>query len=692
MAGRPVSRDDRPVKGAAAEAPTTWAWAAVVVGLVDTIAVVAVAVVSLSTGTGLDLAADAAWILPVAAVSFPFLAALVLRTRGRGTQRPPRQDRLAWALLGVGALAAVTVVVRFATRYGLDQGLAHVGWLLWLSLWLWAGVSTGLLLVVLWFPTGEAPSPRWRWVEWGIGGAYLAIAVSSALTPGDTSDYPGHDNPLGWVAARDALAVLSTAGFVLLAVVAVGTVAAVARRFQQGAPEVRRQLRWLVLGVGFLVLTVLAPWPSSMAGLAEALTVLATALLPVTLAVTLLRRDGFVLPGVLVYGALSAVLLATYLLVVGAAQAVFGSSSDRVAGLVAAAVVALLLAPTRSWLQRGVGRLVYGDRGDPYAALSALGRRLALSPEGLLDEVVHAVSDAERSPYVAVTLGEDPVPAAAAGRPVARSVDLPLLLGGVSVGRLTIGARADGEPLARRDLDLLEALSHHVAVAAHAAALTRDLQRSREALVLAREEERRRIRRDLHDGLGPALAGIAFGIDAARRTLARSPARADADLGQLTVEVQSAVDDVRRLVHDLRPPTLDQLGLVPALDEYAARLSERATISVRVFGPDLPPLPAAVEVAAYRIATEALSNAARHARAHDAAVHVSVDPCGLRLEVLDDGVGLRASPRGGPDGGGGMGLAAMAERAAELGGTFEALLRPGGGTAVVAVIPVARSS
>ena len=146
-------------------------------------------------------------------------------------------------------------------------------------------------------------------------------------------------------------------------------------------------------------------------------------------------------------------------------------------------------------------------------------------------------------------------------------------------------------------------------------ALTRDLQRSRESLVAAREEERRRIRRDLHDGLGPALAGVAFGLDAARNTLAANPEATAATLAELKTEVQASIADVRRLVYDLRPPALDQLGLVPALQQYAARLAERGALDVSVSAPALPPLPAAVEVAAYRIVTEALTNAARHSGA-----------------------------------------------------------------------------
>lgn len=265
---------------------------------------------------------------------------------------------------------------------------------------------------------------------------------------------------------------------------------------------------------------------------------------------------------------------------------------------------------------------------------------------------------------------------------------MPLLLRGGQAGSLIVAQRTRKEPYSERDLALLHDLARHIAVAAHAATLTRDLQRSRESLVAAREEERRRIRRDLHDGLGPALAGIAFGLDAARNTLAANPEATAATLAELKAEVHASIADVRRLVYELRPPALDQLGLVPALEQYAARLAERGVLDISVSAPVLPPLPAAVEVAAYRIATEALTNAARHSGARHTSVSFTVNDANLRLEVADDGVGLpaRRDSRGT-----GLGLAAMAERAAELGGACSAAARDRG-TCVVAELPLAVAS
>jgi two-component system NarL family sensor kinase len=665
-----------------------WAWAAVAVAIIDTAALTAALAVAAASGMHLLQADDDVWINLVAGPTFPLLAALMLRTRDRDPDRPPHQDRLAWLFLGFGVLCTATIVLRILVVYSLDHHgpLTVAG--AWVSSWLWTAVPTSFLLALLWFPDGDVPGPRWRWAVRGVAISWAAIWLATAFQPGLMPGFDGHRiaNPLGWASAGPAQHVISFAGYCILAVTAIAAIASVGWRFYRGDATVRAQLRWLLATLAAIAVTALPP--KALGPVIVALQVTAVFLLPVTLAVTLVRRDGLVLPRLLLYGSLSALLLAAYLAVVGLAQAVFGSRADPAAAVVAAGVIAVLAAPLRARLQRSVDRLVYGARGDPYAALADLGRRITGTPGDLLHEVVHAVTDALRAPYAAVVLPGDTVPAAAAGRPSHPEIVVPLLLRGAQAGSLIVAQRTPTEPYSQRDLVLLEDLARHIAVAAHAAALTRDLQRSRESLVAAREEERRRIRRDLHDGLGPALAGIAFGLDAARNTLASDPKAAAATLAELKTEMHASISDVRRLVYDLRPPALDQLGLVPALQQYAARLTERGTLDILVSAPALPPLPAAVEVAAYRIATEALTNAARHSGARHTSVSFTVTDAQLRLEVADDGIGLpaRRDSRGT-----GLGLAAMAERAAELGGACSAAARDRG-TSVVAVLPLAVAS
>jgi len=345
----------------------------------------------------------------------------------------------------------------------------------------------------------------------------------------------------------------------------------------------------------------------------------------------------------------------------------------------AAAVVAVAFAPLHRVLQRGVNRLVHGAWDEPSAVLDRLGARLS---GGALDEVVAELAESLALSLVAVTDRDGRI-LASAGSPSAADRTLPLLHEGVPVGALHVGPPARRGPRGER---LLAGLAQRLAPAVAAAGLTRELQRSRERLVASREEERRRLRRDLHDGVGPTLAALALRVDTARNTVGADP-EIDAVLLSLRGEVQEAVGDVRRVVEDLRPPALDEVGLVGAVHRLADRFCAAGQV-VEVAAGELPPLPAAVEVAAYRIVQEALANVARHAAAGHCAVELCADPAGtLRVRVHDDGVG---GAGGNGAGNGGSGLVTMRERAEEVGGTLELAGGPTG-TTVVATLPLAVS-
>jgi signal transduction histidine kinase len=267
--------------------------------------------------------------------------------------------------------------------------------------------------------------------------------------------------------------------------------------------------------------------------------------------------------------------------------------------------------------------------------------------------------------------------------------ELPLTFQGETVGALLIAPRGPGEPFTGPEVRLLHDLARHVAAVAYSVHLAADLQRSRQEILSVREEERRRIRRDLHDGLGPALASATLMLDAAGNVLRRQPDEADALLGQAAHQVREAVGGIRSLVYALRPPSLDELGLVGAIRDYAGQVAapsstDAAALAISVEAPaDLAPLPAAVEVAAYRIATEALTNVVRHAGARHCAVRLSVaGGHTLVVEVTDDGLGIPSHHRPG------VGLASMRERAAELLGTCTVERGPRGGTRVEARLPL----
>jgi signal transduction histidine kinase len=246
-----------------------------------------------------------------------------------------------------------------------------------------------------------------------------------------------------------------------------------------------------------------------------------------------------------------------------------------------------------------------------------------------------------------------------------------------------VAPRAPSEPLNTADRRLLEQVARQAAPAVHAYRLTADLHRSRERIIVAREAERRRLRRDLHDGLGPTLASQAFKLDAALEQFEPDPVTAQRLLEEVKAQTQVTVADIRRLVYELRPPALDELGLVGALRAHVQSLPPVNGLRVTVEAPPhLPPLSAAVEVAAYRVALEALTNVLRHARAQSCQLQLTVEGDRLQLSVADDGVGL---PDQVADS---MGLTSMRERADELGGTCRVERQAGGGTRVTVELPI----
>jgi signal transduction histidine kinase len=509
--------------------------------------------------------------------------------------------------------------------------------------------------------------------------------VSHAFHPGELVNHPFFDNPLGVPLSAGLFDALGRAAGACFVVGFFGGVVSVVLRWRGAAGDERAQLRWFAFAAALLPLVALNPWHHTFG---VVLAVVAIPLLPLSVAVAILRHRLYGIEVVvrrsLVYGALTTVLLLVYALVVSAVGALLRGRADTAAAVVAAALVAVAFAPLRDRLQEAVDRMLYGDRRDPYKVLSGLGRRLETADAAPLEEAASTIADSLRLPYVRIEVDGDVPLVAEDGTPVEEAHEVPLVFRGEEVGRLVVAPRSPRDPFRPADLRLLDDLGRQLGVTAHATRLAVALQRSREGLVTAREEERRRIRRDLHDGLGPALAGVALGLDAIARFSAGEPSRAATLAGQLKTEVQASLGDVRRLVEDLRPPALDQLGLVGAVRQQARLLSERDPgLEIGVDATGVTDLPAATEVAAYRIATEALRNVSQHASARHCRVCLSLNGFGLlHLEIEDDGVGMSAGRRIG------VGLSAMSERAAELGGTCVTGPAALGGTRVTALLPV----
>lgn len=377
-----------------------------------------------------------------------------------------------------------------------------------------------------------------------------------------------------------------------------------------------------------------------------------------------------------VFGILSASIVGLYVLVVGTLSALFQSSGNAVIAILASGLAACLVQPLRVRLQRSVNRLMYGERDDPYTVLSHLSQQLraTLAPAAVLPAIVDGVAGALKLPYVAVVLrnGERMDVEAAHGHPVGEIVSLPLIYQSTIVGQLLLAQRAPDEPFTPAERLLLNDIALQSGVAAYAVQLSRALQRSRERLVTAREEERRRLRRDLHDGLGPTLASLSMQLDAAEALVEDDPAEGAALLNVIRRELQVTIGTVRRLVYALRPPVLDQFGLVAALREHAQQLQDNGLRIEVTSSPEPLMLPAAIEVAAYYIGVEAMTNVARHAHARHCRVTLTLLETWLEVIVTDDGSGLPATYRAG------VGLTSMRERAEEIGGSFRIELADSG--------------
>jgi len=400
----------------------------------------------------------------------------------------------------------------------------------------------------------------------------------------------------------------------------------------------------------------------------------------------------------LVYGTLTVSVIGLYVLVVVGLGTLIQSQGNLLLSLLATGLIAVLFQPLRLRLQRAVNRLLFGERDEPYTVISRLGQRLeaTLAPEAVLPTIVETVTGALKLPYAAISLkqdGEDEI-AASSGRAADELTRLPLVYQGEHLGDLLLSPRARSEPFSSADRALLTDLARQAGIAVHAVRLTTDLQRltkelqhSRTELVTAREEERRRLRRDLHDGLGSVLASLNWRAGALRSVLVRDPIAADALVVEQQHTIRAAIGDIRRLVYDLRPPALDELGLIGAIREQAARQSAPTEcdsvhgLRVDVAASDLPQLSAAVEVAAYRIVQEALANVVRHAHAHRCRICLSCEQDMLHVEVTDDGIGLPERYRAG------VGLLSIRERTEELGGTCEIAQMPEGGMCVRAWLP-----
>jgi signal transduction histidine kinase len=511
-------------------------------------------------------------------------------------------------------------------------------------------------IAFLLFPDGRAPWRRWRLLVAYQVVVYLGWAVRDELAPsphGLTGARPPLFAVRNYANIEPTLTAVATAlGFGTCAILT----ATIVRRFRRGDDLVRQQLLWLAFGLG---VALAANGKVAATGVGPPMLLIAFEVVPICIAIAILKTQLFdirlVVSRALVYAVLIGVVIGGFVGLVALADTLLRRDHKAVP-VVAALLIALAFNPLRLFFQGRVERLLYGARHDPVLAMSAVSHGLT---GGELDGVLDTLRRALHLPYVAIRTTRTLVEAGEAGAD-ATSVPLP----GQEAGELLVCPRPGEKRLGTADARVLRLVAGPLAAAVRTAELSADLRESREHLVLAQAEERRRIRHDLHDGLGPALTGFALTVDAASNQLDVDLDLTRRTLDQLRVEMTGAIDDVRQLVYGLRPPALDDLGLLGAVQAQAARLDRRAdgtAVAVTVEAPaELPDLPAAVEVAAYRIATEALTNIARHSTARTATVVFSVNG-GLEVTVTDDGITEEEWRPG-------VGLESMTVRATELGG------------------------
>lgn len=608
-----------------------------------------------------------------------FVVALLLLA-GALYLRRPHEPSTAPLLVAAGALFGSTlVVVAGVPALAMTTGGPQL-WLYNLNIIGAYAVAWGAILVFsLRLGWGwQAPRPAVLAAGLGPPATMVALLVLAGLQAPDW---------MGWFAA-----VYAGTAVIVAAALLVSAVFGILGYRRTGDPVTRARLRWVAVGAVLTSVLGLLGWQLPEVLLGQPLLppgALGLSGLPFVAGVAIaLRRHGLfdierLANRSLTYLALTAVLVAGYAGMVALLVGGLGVSGGVAAAISAAAAV-LVLAPLHRLAQRTVNRLMYGERDDPAGVLARLGTRMQAVPlpDDVLPAVVETVAQSLRLPYVAIDLADQHGgfrTAAEHGATTGRVHTERLQHHGVAVGRLRVSDRGRDDPLDDADLALLRSLVGEIGPAVQAVRLHQDLLRSRAEVIALREDERRRLRRDLHDGLGPALAaiGLKAGL-AARAVPASSPAHAL--LTDIDVEVKASLGGIRRLVEGLRPPALDELGLLGAIRSRAASLATGLTVEV---SGELPrsALPAAVESAAYWIVVEAMTNAARHSGGSRCAVDLRVFHGVLVLVVADDGTGVDAARPSG------VGLRSMRERAAEVGGTV-AVRSDDHGTEVLVRLPM----
>jgi signal transduction histidine kinase len=609
---------------------------------------------------------------------------------------------LGWLFLAAGVTLGLSA---FSTQYAQHALVAVPGsWpagraAAWLANWIWAIPFAALAFVFLLFPTGQLRSPRWRVAAWSVAGAYtLAVADlmvnATRIWRHPFTSYTQSSNP------PDVNAAL----VLMIAATAVG-VAAVVVRFARSSGEERLQLKWFAAAA---LLVIVAIIPSFLTGVLifGLLFNLASLCLWVAIGIAILkyRLDGIdiVISKAVLYGSLAVFITAVYAGLVAGVGTLAGGRDRPLLAALAAAVVAVAILPVRRRAARLANRVVYGRRATPYQVLSDFAHRIGgtYASEDVLPQMAQIVAkgtgaervvvwlrvDDELRPEASSDSSPDAAPVPADSLPVdgqamppvpGADLSVPVLHQGDLLGAISAWMPKD-EPLRPAGQQLVADVASQAGLVLSNAGLIKDLQASRQRLVTAQDEARRRLERNIHDGAQQDLVALGIKLRLAGMTVDEDPAEAKEMLGELQADAAGALENLRDLARGIYPPLLADLGLVAALNAQAAKSPVPVTVEadgIGRFGQD-------TEAAVYFCCLEALQNIAKYARATQAHIRLQAENGTLRFTVSDDGVGYdaRHTPLG-------SGQRNMADRLAALGGRLEVRSAPSRGTTITAQLP-----
>jgi signal transduction histidine kinase len=640
------------------------------------------------------------------------------------TRRP--ENAIGWVMLGMGIIMGLPTAAYGAYAIHGGPGGRDLGLILeaidqpmWIPV-----VAIPATFLLLLFPDGHLPSPRWRWFARILGAGLVFIFLAILFSPGpmEGTGLPKAPNPLGLEPLRAFLS-FALVMILIIPIGVLGSLMSLVLRFRRSTGIERLQLRWLVTAAGVvavmysagILLSLNAEWggvttPAWMSVL-QNLSILSFALIPIAIGVSVLRYRLFdidvVINRALLFGVLAVFIAVVYVAIVVGVGALVGSQANPVLSAAAAAVVALAFQPVRRRAQRFADRLVYGKRATPYEVLSEFSERLGntYANEELLPRMARALGEgtgAARAdvwvrvgdelrpeaawPDDAETLSPRPAPTPEEeGAVTTSSMFEPVRHHGELLGALSIEKRP-GESMTATEEKLVRDLAAQAGLVLRNVGLTEDLldtieqlRASRQRLVSAQDEERRRLERNLHDGAQQQLVALAVKLRLLEQLVERDPVQARSVAAQLQGDTTEALEELRDLARGIYPPLLADKGLVAALESQA----RKSVVPVSVEADGVGRYAREAEAAVYFSCLEALQNVAKYASASRATITLSDGDGRLRFEVSDDGVGFDAASQSN-----GSGLQGIADRLAALDGEIEIRSAPGAGTTVAGVLPV----